>query len=101
MFGPELARRDGLEELGDVALGVFGLLRDGIARLQAAGLLRRDDAGRLAISAWATLHGLVMLSLDGQTEVTGVSVDALTDSAIALLLEGMGATGTARRGRGR
>jgi hypothetical protein len=47
----------------------------------------------MAITAWATLHGLVMLSLDGQTAVTGRSVDTLVDAATSILLAGIGATG--------
>ena len=91
MFGPELARRDDLPQLADVALGVFGLLRDGIARLQQGGAIGEGEPGLMAITAWATLHGLVMLSLDGQTAVTGHSVNTLVDTATALLLAGMGA----------
>lgn len=45
----------------------------------------------MAITLWATLPGLEMLSLDGQTSVAGHSVDALVDAATALLLAGMGA----------
>ncbi len=91
MFGPELARRDDLPELEGTALGVFGLLRGGIARLQQGGAIGKGDPGLMAITAWATLHGLVMLSLDGQTEVTGSSVDTLVDVTTGLLLAGMGA----------
>jgi AcrR family transcriptional regulator len=91
MFGPELAPSGDLPELGAAALGVFGLLRDGIARLQQGGALGPGDPGRMAITAWATLHGLAMLVLDGQTAATGQSADALVDAATGLLLAGMGA----------
>ena len=91
MFGPELARRDDLPELNETALSVFGLLREGIARLQQGGALGGGDPGLMAISVWATLHGLVMLSLDGQAAVTGRSADSLTEAATELLLAGMGA----------
>jgi AcrR family transcriptional regulator len=91
MFGPELARRDDLPELNETALGVFGLLRDAIARLQQGGVLGAGDPGLMSITAWATLHGLVMLSLDGQTAVTSRSLDSLTEAATELLLTGMGA----------
>ena len=91
MFGPEVAGRDGLPELEGAALGVFDILRGGIARLQQRGLLGEGDAGTMAIAAWATLHGLSMLSLDGQTAVTGRGIEALTEEATELLLRGMGA----------
>lgn len=97
MFGPEVARRDDLPQLDAAqleaaALGVFGLLRGGIVRLQQAGAIGEGDPGLMAITAWATLHGLVMLSLDGQTAVTGRSWDTLVDAATGLLIAGMSAT---------
>jgi AcrR family transcriptional regulator len=91
MFGPELVPRDGLPALDAAAHGVFGLLRRGIAQLQAGGALGPGDPGQLAVTAWATLHGLAMLALDGQSAVTGQSPEALVDAATALLLAGMGA----------
>jgi AcrR family transcriptional regulator len=91
MFGAELAGRDNMPELEAAALGVFGLLRDGIARLQHGGLIGEGDPTLMAITTWATLHGLVMLLLDGQTAVTGRSIDTLVDAASSLLLAGMGA----------
>ena len=91
MFGPELARRDDLPELNETALSVFGLLHDAIARLQQGGALADGDTGLMSITVWATLHGLAMLSLDGQTAVTSRSLDALAEAAATLLLAGMGA----------
>lgn len=97
MFGAELARRGDLPELQAAALGVFGILRDGIGRLQQAGVIGEGDPALMAITAWATLHGLVMLSLDGQTAVTGRSMDTLVDAATGLLLAGMGSALASRR----
>ena len=96
MFGAELAARDDLPDLEAAALGAFAILRDGIARLQERGLLGEGDAPVRAISAWATLHGLAMLALDGQTAVTGRSIDTLVDGASDLLLAGMGAAPATR-----
>ncbi|MFN0181133.1 MAG: TetR/AcrR family transcriptional regulator [Gemmatimonadales bacterium] len=90
MFGPELVGQGDLPGLRAAALGVFQILRDGIARLQQAGAIGPGDPGTTAITAWATLHGLVMLSLDGQASVTGQSLTTLVDAAIDLLLAGMG-----------
>ncbi|MDQ3698672.1 MAG: TetR/AcrR family transcriptional regulator [Gemmatimonadota bacterium] len=92
MFGAELAGRHDMPELQAAARGVFSLLSDGIARLQERGLIGAGDAMLMAITAWATLHGLVMLSLDGQTAVTGRSIGTLVEAASGLLLTGMGAT---------
>ena len=97
MFGPELAPRDDLPELNETAQRVFGLLRDAIARLQQGGALGEGDPSLMSITAWATLHGLVMLSLDGQTAVTSRSLDALADAAAELLLAGMRSAGASAR----
>jgi AcrR family transcriptional regulator len=91
MFGAELVGRRDMPELSAAAHGVFGILRDGIASLQERGLLGGGDATDRAISAWATLHGLAMLALDGQTAVTGRSIEALVDAASDVLLAGMDA----------
>ena len=45
----------------------------------------------MAITAWATLHGLVALSLDGRIAATGRSIDTLVAAASDILLTGMGA----------
>jgi hypothetical protein len=82
-----------MPELDAAAYGAFEFLRAGIAGLQQAGLIGAGDPVLMAITAWATLHGLVMLSLDGQTAVTGRSVDTLVDAATSILLAGIGATG--------
>jgi AcrR family transcriptional regulator len=96
MFGAELARRDDLPGLHTASLGVFGLLREGIARLQQRGVIGAGDPGLMAITSWATLHGLVLLLLDGQTAVTGRSSRTLVAAATDLLLAGMGAAPPAR-----
>jgi AcrR family transcriptional regulator len=91
MFGAELASRDDMSELEAAALGAFQFLREGITRLQLRGVVGKGDPVLMAITAWATLHGLVMLSLDGQTAVTGRSVGELVEAASDVLLAGIGA----------
>lgn len=59
MFGPEMARREAWPALDDAANRAFGWLRSGAEGLQ--GLPPREAA----ISAWATVHGLAHLLLDG------------------------------------
>ena len=93
MFGPELASSGESRALDETSFGVFELLRGAVARLQEAGQIGEGDPSLMAISTWATLHGLVMLSLDGRTSVTGRSIESLAESATALLLRGMVPTG--------
>jgi AcrR family transcriptional regulator len=89
MFGPELSQRDGLPGLDRAAHDLFEVLREPISRMQRGGIIGPGEPTHLAITAWATIHGLVMLSLDGQTEATGETAEQLVEAAIALLIKGL------------
>lgn len=91
MFGEEIARDGAYEDLATASRAVFDLLSGGIASLQAKGIIRKGDPDDIAIGAWAMMHGLVMLSLDGQTTVARRSLAKLTESATQLLMYGMAA----------
>lgn len=91
MFGSEIATlekmRGGLATARDE---VFALLRGGIAMLQDQGLVREGDTRTIALTAWALVHGLVMLALDGQVSgPDGASPVELTRAATELLMFGM------------
>ncbi|MBI1958364.1 MAG: WHG domain-containing protein, partial [Candidatus Rokubacteria bacterium] len=66
MFGREIADKSAHPDLLDAAAVTFGLLVEGLAGCQRAGLAREGDPAELAISAWAAVHGLSALLLDGQ-----------------------------------
>ena len=71
---------------------VFALLREGIAQLQARGIVRSEDASAMALSAWALMHGLAMLTLDGQVAQAGeIAPEALALTATDLMMFGMDA----------
>ena len=96
MFGGEvaaLAERAPSGAASDLARArdeVFALLRDGITMLQQQGLVRAGDARAIALAAWALVHGLVMLALDGQVSgAEAKSPDELTRTATGLLMFGM------------
>lgn len=89
MFGSELSDREGLPALEGAALGVFGLLREGMVRMQESGAVGAGDPGLMATTAWATMHGVVMLALDGQAAATGERIETLVDAAIDLVVRGM------------
>lgn len=91
MFGAELAGRDDRPDVPAAAEGVFSILREGIARLQARGLLAGGDPAMMAIAAWATVHGLVMLTLDGRTAATGRANKHIVEATTRILITGMGA----------
>lgn len=98
MFGGEMAT---LEKTG-IGLAtardeVFALLRGGIAMLQEQGLVRDGDPRAIALTAWALVHGLVMLSLDGQVSgAEAASPEELTRTATGLLMFGMASESRSR-----
>lgn len=91
MFGPELAGRPDRPDVPAAAEGVFRILRDGIARLQVRGLLAGGDPVLMAIAAWASVHGLVMLTLDGRTAATRRANKQIVEATSRILITGMGA----------
>jgi len=66
MFGREMIDRSAYPGLHDAAAETLGLLVEGLAACQRAGLARQGDPAELAISTWAAVHGLSALLLDGQ-----------------------------------
>lgn len=89
MFGPEVAVTDDLPSLRDTGRSVLGFVAEGITQLQSAGLVRMGDAWLIAIAIWSTLHGVVMLSLDGQTRGIAPSDDAIVEEATNIMMFGM------------
>ena len=95
MFGDELAAGAAgplPASFTEARQSVFGFLRDGIARLQAHGLVRAGDPRAMALSAWALMHGIAMLTLDGQVARAGdLAPEALATTATELMMFGMDA----------
>ncbi len=89
MFGPEVAARDDLPELRDQSRGVLQFVAFGIDALQKAGAVGPGDPSMMAASLWAALHGLVMLSLDGQVAGVAPSLDALVEETTRIVMFGL------------
>jgi AcrR family transcriptional regulator len=71
---------------------VFAFLRGGIAHLQEQGMVRAGDASAMALSAWALMHGVAMLTLDGQVARAGeMPPEELAVTATNLMMFGMDA----------
>lgn len=66
MFGPEIRDKSTHPSLEAAARRAFDLLVESIAEGQRAGHVRRGDPQELAVSAWALVHGLSALLIDGQ-----------------------------------
>lgn len=88
MFGPEVANTEALPELAATARSALDFVRAGIEQLQAHGLVRPGDAATMAVAAWAALHGITSLILDGQAE-TVADVDTLVDAMAQLVMFGL------------
>lgn len=89
MFGAEVADTEDLPGLRETARGVLDFVGYGIAQLQAAGLVRTGDPKLMAVSTWAALHGLVMLTLDGQMLGVAPSADEATEGLAQTLMFGL------------
>jgi AcrR family transcriptional regulator len=89
MFGAEVANHQDLPGLRARSHAVLDGVAQAVAGLQQARLVGAGDPGTMAAALWATLHGLVMLSLDGQTTGVVASLDALVDEALRLVMFGM------------
>jgi AcrR family transcriptional regulator len=89
MFGPEVAVTDDLPSLRETGRSVLGFVAEGLSGLQKAGLVGPGDPWLMAVAIWSTLHGLVMLSLDGQTAGIAPNVDELVQEATRIMMFGM------------
>jgi len=68
----------------------FAVLVVAVEDCQRGGIVRAGDARPLAVAAWATVHGVARLIVDGLFEVTGSrDVDALMRESIRTLFRGM------------
>jgi AcrR family transcriptional regulator len=87
---PEASPNASADSFAEARGRVFALLRGGIARLQAVGLVRGGDPATMALSAWALVHGVAMLALDGQVARAGAaSPEELALAATELMMFGM------------
>jgi AcrR family transcriptional regulator len=66
MFGGFLEACESEPELEQEAAASFHVLVDAIVAQQQAGLLRPDAPAQMAGFVWAIVHGIAMLTIDGQ-----------------------------------
>lgn len=87
MFGAEIGSSPAVH-LDKRAMGAFEIVVDLLARGQVAGLIRKRPVQGQAASAWAQLHGLTMLSLDGLLLPEKVGPDPI-GAALASFYDGL------------
>lgn len=93
MFGPHFTRRPEPPLSSNPDTDAFGLLVRTIEEGQQAGVLREEPRLELALAAWAMVHGLASLLVNGQVEpyrTQAGGVEALARSQLRLLFGGLG-----------
>lgn len=66
MFGREMADRSAYPSLREAAAKTFRMLVEAISHCQRAGLVRSGEPEELALTAWASVHGVSALLVDRQ-----------------------------------
>jgi AcrR family transcriptional regulator len=89
MFGAELAVTDDLPSLRETSRSVLEFVAQGISQLQKQGLVGPGDPMMLAVSTWSTLHGLAMLTLDGQVAGVAPDVAELVEESTRIMMFGL------------
>ena len=92
MFGPEIRDKTAHPSLHAAGKHAFGLLVATIADAQRAGHVRRGDPEDLAVAAWALVHGLSALLIDGQLKErvqTSHDAETLASRVTKLLQTGL------------
>lgn len=89
MFGRELADRDRYAPLKEAAHETFGMLVTAIESGQRADVIRPGDAQELSMAAWAIVHGLSALLVDGQLAPTAEDLDTFASRVLQALFLGL------------
>jgi AcrR family transcriptional regulator len=90
MFGRYVANRAAHPDLREAAGEAFAQVEACIVAGQQAGFVVEGDVTSLAITSWATIHGLASLLVDGQLEERGGDPDGLASTVTAALFLGIG-----------
>jgi AcrR family transcriptional regulator len=92
MFGPEIPDKGAHPALDAAGARTFDLLVQAIASAQSTGHVRGGDPAGLAVAAWALVHGLASLLVDGRLReqaATPLDATALAERVTETLLIGL------------
>ncbi len=91
MFSALLVDKTPYPTLRSLARRAFDYLLRAIGDSQAAGRVRQDDAEAVALTAWAAVHGLAVLCVDGQVRliVESGDIDSVLERVAEHLLHGL------------
>ncbi|HWA13626.1 MAG TPA: TetR/AcrR family transcriptional regulator [Burkholderiales bacterium] len=97
MFLPQLRQSEAFPTLGELRQQVYGRLEEALEVLQRNDLLSGADLRDIALTSWATVHGLASLLVDGQVRIEAGSpskeVRDLLDRVLTVQAEGFLADG--------
>jgi len=90
---PDLAAERSGPALSAAYEEAFGVVLGAVEECQKAGIVRGGDARKLALTAWATVHGLASLVVDGQLAIARVPGDPseVARATVRVLFKGLGA----------
>jgi AcrR family transcriptional regulator len=90
LSAPELADKSDHPELVAAYEESFAILVEAIEACQRAGVVRKGEARRLALTAWSAVHGASWLLVDGQLATTGAPLEprALARQTMRTLFKG-------------
>jgi len=91
MFGPQVREVESHPGLQEAAEAAFAVVQGLVERSQEVRAVRDEDSRAVGISAWALVHGIAMLCVDGQLGQDSQNVEEAERLAYA-------ATGTLFRG---
>lgn len=69
MFGPEIPDKRAYEDLDRAATTAYDALRSSLRECVSAGFFGEEEIELRAMRAWAVVHGLALLFIDGQFNV--------------------------------
>jgi AcrR family transcriptional regulator len=88
MFHPELRQSGRFAALTDLRREVYSRLEEALRALGKGKMLSPADAGDIALTSWATVHGLATLLVDGQVREEPEKVEALVKRVLAVQADG-------------
>lgn len=90
MFGSGFELEADDAELNESGAAAFAALVEALVEQQAQGLVRKDDPQLQANFAWATVHGVAMLAIDGNFAHHGTDLRAVIRYAVERIRSGIG-----------
>jgi AcrR family transcriptional regulator len=91
LSAPELADKRRHPELLTAYDDAFGVVLGAIRECQQAGIVHAGEPRRLAMAAWAAVHGIAWLIVDGQVAISRLDGDAAQSarSVLRVLFKGL------------